>query len=99
MKTMKYTVIVQSALGPRAGELKLTVYEKRVSGNFSLLGAQNALTGQELQPDKYLISGMLTAGVGKEPYDGIVTLKGGKLLGGLFTPHGCWDMTGVQIGE
>lgn len=97
MKTMKYTVIVQSGIGPRAGELKLNIYEKRVSGSFSLLGAQNSLSGQELQQGKYLISGTLIAGVEKEPYDGIVTLKDGKLHGGLFTPHGCWDMTGIQI--
>ena len=62
MKTVKYTVIVQSILGPRSGELKLNIYEKQVSGSFSLLGSQNALSGQELQTDKYLISGMLTSG-------------------------------------
>ena len=99
MKTEKYTVIVQSILGPRSGELKLNIYEKRVSGSFCLLGAQNSLSGQELQPDKYLISGMLTSGVEREPYDGILTLKNGRLRGGLFTSYGCWDMTGILVSK
>lgn len=99
MKTVKYTVIVQSILGPRSGELKLNIYEKQVSGSFSLLGSQNALSGQELQTDKYLISGMLTSGAERDPYDGILVLKDGKLRGGLFTPYGCWDMTGILVSK
>ena len=32
----------------------------------------------------------------KEPYDAILTVRDGRLTGGLITRHGCWDLTGVR---
>jgi len=32
--------------------------------------------------------------VDKESYDAILTVRDGRLSGGLITRHGCWDMTG-----
>ncbi|MCI8689756.1 MAG: hypothetical protein HFF87_05515 [Oscillibacter sp.] len=99
MKKVCYTVILQSQLGPRAGELLLQEDEATgaVSGEFCLLGRRNRLSGSVLQNGKYLISGALRSQVDKEPYDAIFTVRQGRLAGGLVTRHGCWDLTGVEL--
>lgn len=96
MKKVCYTVILQSQLGPRAGELLLQEDTQVVSGYLSLLGHRNRFSGSVLQSGKYLISGALRSAVDKEPYDAIFTVEDGRLSGGLITRHGCWDLTGVQ---
>ena len=96
MKKVCYAVMLQSQLGPRAGELMLQESAQVVSGYLSLLGHQNRFSGSVLQEGKYLISGALRSSVDKEPYDAIFTVRDGRLTGGLITRHGCWDMTGVR---
>ena len=96
VKRVCYTVILQSQMGPRAGELLLQEDTQAVSGYFSLLGHRNRFSGSVLQSGKYLISGNLRSTLDKEPYDAIFTVEDGRLSGGLITRHGCWDLTGVQ---
>ena len=96
MKRVCYTVILQSQMGPRAGELLPQEDTQAVSGYFSLLGHRNRFSGSVLQSGKYLISGNLRSTLDKEPYDAIFTVEDGRLSGGLITRHGCWDLTGVQ---
>ena len=88
MKKVCYTVVLQSQLGPRAGELLLQEEAGRTWNHFS---------GSVLQNGKYLISGALRSRVDKEPYDAIFTVRQGRLSGGLVTRHGCWDLTGVEL--
>lgn len=99
MKKVCYTVILQSQLGPRAGEFLLQEDEATgaVSGELFLLGRRNHLSGSVLQRGKYLISGALRSQVDKEPYDAIFTIKQGRLAGGMVTRHGCWDLTGMEL--
>ena len=96
MKTVCYTVVLQSQLGPRAGELLLQEDTTAVSGELRLLGRRNRFSGSVLQSGKYLITGALRSPVDREPYDAIFTVREGRLSGGVITPHGCWDLTGVQ---
>lgn len=96
MKKVCYSVVLQSQLGPRAGELLLQEDAQVVSGFLSLLGHCNRFSGSVLQSGKYLISGALRSPVDKESYDAIFTVQDGRLSGGLITRHGCWDLTGVQ---
>ena len=96
MKKICYAVMLQSQLGPRSGELVLQEDAQVVSGYLSLLGCRNRFTGSVLQSGKYLISGALRSQVDKEPYDAILTVRDGRLSGGLITRHGCWDLTGVR---
>lgn len=96
MKKLFFMVVLQSQLGPRAGELVLQEDESAVTGSFSLLGHRNRFSGSVLQSGKYLISGTLRSPVDLEPYDAIFTVREGRLSGGLITPHGCWDLTGVR---
>lgn len=96
MKKVCYAVMLQSQLGPRAGELMLQEDSQVVSGYFSLLGYRNGFSGSVLQKGKYLISGDLRSKVDKTPYDAIFTVQDGRLTGGVVTRHGCWDLTGVQ---
>lgn len=96
MKKICYAVVLQSQLGPRAGEITLQEGPQAVSGVFSLLGHENGFSGSVLQAGKYLISGTLRSPVNEEPYDAIFTVKQGSLTGGVITRHGCWDLTGVQ---
>lgn len=96
MKKLLYMVILQSQLGPRAGELLLQEDAQSVSGSLSLLGHRNRFSGSLLEEGKYLISGTLRSPVDREPYDAIFTIRDGRLSGGLITPHGCWDLTGVR---
>lgn len=96
MKRQKYTVMLQSQLGPRTGELTLQEEAGVVSGTFYLLGHRNGFTGQMLEEGKFLISGTLRTAVDKESYDAIFTLRGGRLVGGVVAEHGCWDLTGYQ---
>lgn len=96
MKKVCYTVILQSQLGPRAGELLLLEEAGTVSGELCLLSRRNRFSGSVLQSGKYLISGALRCQVDKEPYDAIFTVRQGRLSGGLVTRHGCWDLTGIQ---
>ena len=65
MKKICYTVILQSQLGPRAGELLLQEDEATgaVSGELCLLGRRNRLSGSVLQNGKFLISGALRSQV------------------------------------
>jgi len=96
VKKAYYTVVLQSQLGPRAGELLLQENAQVVSGSFSLLGHCSRFSGSVLKSGKYLISGTLRSPVDQEPYDAIFTVENGRLTGGLITRHGCWDLTGVQ---
>lgn len=97
MKKVCYAVMLQSQLGPRAGELVLQEDDTRVvSGYLRLLGYQNRFSGSVLQSGKYWISGALRSPVDQEPYDAIFTVREGRLSGGLITRHGCWDLTGVR---
>ena len=96
VKKVCYAVMLQSQLGPRAGELLLQEDARVVSGYLSLLGHQNRFSGSVLQAGKYLISGALRSPVDKVPYDAIFTVRDGRLFGGLITQHGCWDLTGVR---
>lgn len=96
MKKLFYIVVLQSQLGPRAGELLLQEDNQAVSGSFSLLGHRNRFSGSLLESGKYFISGTLRSPVDLEPYDAIFTIQDGRLSGGLITPHGCWDLTGVR---
>ena len=92
-----YTIVLQSQLGPRRGELLLQESETgAVSGELCLLNCRNRFSGSVLQSGKYLISGALRSRMGKEPYDAIFTIRQGRLSGGLVTSHGCWDLTGVE---
>ena len=99
MKKVCYTVILQSQLGPRGGELLLQADSQTVSGELCLLGRRNRFSGSVLQSGKYLISGALRSLVDKEPYDAIFTVCQGRLYGGVVTRHGCWDLTGVEVAE
>lgn len=92
-------MILQSQLGPQAGELLLQEDEATgaVSGELFLLGRRNHLSGSVLQRGKYLISGALRSQVDKEPYDAIFTIKQGRLASGMVTRHGCWDLTGMEL--
>lgn len=99
MKKVCYTVVLQSQLGPRAGELFLQEDTTAVSGELCLLGRRNRFSGSVLQSGKYLISGALWSRVEKEPYDAIFTVHQGRLAGGLVTRHGCWDLTGFEISD
>lgn len=96
MKKDHYEVLLQSQLGPRAGELVLQEDLQVVSGYFSLLGHRNRFSGSVLQQGKYLISGDLRSPVDKTPYDAIFTIRDGRLSGGLISQHGCWDLTGIR---
>lgn len=96
MKKLLYMVVLQSQLGPRAGELLLQEDDRTVSGSFSLLGHRNRFSGSLLESGKYFISGTLRSPVDWEPYDAIFTIRDDRLIGGLITPHGCWDLTGVR---
>lgn len=91
-----YLVVLQSQLGPRAGEILIQEDAQSISGSFSLLGRRNRFSGSLLQRGKYFISGTLRSPADPEPYDAIFTVQEGRLTGGLVTPHGCWDLTGVQ---
>ena len=96
MERVCYAVMLQSQLGPRAGELMLQEDTQAVSGYLSLLGRRSQFSGSVLQRGKYLISGDLRSPVDREPYDAIFTIRDGRLSGGLITRHGCWDLTGVR---
>ena len=96
MKRVCYAVMLQSQLGPQAGELMLQEEAQVVSGYLSLLGHRNRFSGSVLQGGKYLISGDLRSRVDKTPYDALFTIQDGRLTGGLITRDGCWDLTGVQ---
>lgn len=96
MKKVCYAVMLQSQLGPRSGELMLQEDAQVVSGYLSLLGYRNRFSGSVLQSGKYLISGALRSPVDQESYDAILTVRNGRLTGGLITRHGCWDLTGVR---
>ena len=96
MKKDCYAVMLQSQLGPRAGELMLQEDTQMVSGYLSLLGHRNRFSGSVLQHGKYLISGDLRSSVDKTSYDAIFTVQDGHLTGGLISRHGCWDLTGIQ---
>ena len=95
MERVCYAVMLQSQLGPRAGEL-MQEDTQAVSGYLSLLGRRSRFSGSVLQRGKYLISGDLRSPVDQEPYDAIFTVRDGRLSGGLITRHGCWDLTGVR---
>lgn len=97
MKKVRYNVILQSQLGPRAGELRLQEEAGAVSGEFCLLSRRNHFSGSVLAKGKYLISGDLRSRVDKEPYDAIFSVRQGRLTGGLVTSHGCWNLTGVEV--
>lgn len=97
MKKVFYTVVLQSQLGPRAGELLLQEEAGTVSGELCLLSRRNRFSGSVLQSGKYLISGALRSQADKVPYDAIFTVHQGRLVGGLVTRHGCWDLTGVEM--
>ena len=96
MKQVCYAVMLQSQLGPRAGELMLQEDTQVVSGYLSLLGRRSRFSGSVLTSGKYLISGDLRSPVDQEPYDAIFTVRDGRLSGGLITRHGCWELTGVR---
>ena len=96
MKKVCYSVVLQSQLGPRAGELLLQEDAGTVSGELCLLSRRNRFSGSVLQNGKYLISGALRSLAEKEPYDAIFTVSQGRLTGGLVTRYGCWDLTGVE---
>ncbi len=96
MKKVCYAVVLQSQLGPRAGELLLQEEAGAVTGELCLLSRRNRFSGSVLQSGKYLISGTLRSRVDKELYDAIFTVHQGRLFGGLVTRHGCWDLTGVE---
>ena len=95
MKRVCYAVMLQSQLGPRAGELILQENEQVVSGSFKLLGYRNHFSGRVLQSGKYLISGDLNSNVGPLAYDAVLTVQDGTLSGGIITRQGCWELTGV----
>lgn len=97
MKKVCYTVILQSQLGPRAGELRLQEEAGTVSGELCLLSRRNRFSGNVLQNGRYLISGTLRSQVDKVAYDAIFTIDQGRLTGGLVTRYGCWDITGVEV--
>ena len=96
MKKVCYAIMLQSPLGPRAGELMLQEDTQVVSGYLNLLGHRNRFSGSVLQTGKYLISGALRSPVDREAYDAIFPVQDGRLSGGLITRHGCWDLTGVK---
>ena len=96
MEDYQYTIVLQSMMGPRAGELRLRIRGKAVSGTFGLLGHENSVSGLVLGPEKLLLSGSLHTNVGDEGYGGIVAMENGRLTGGLVTRHGCWEITGFQ---
>ena len=54
MKKVCYTVVLQSQLGPRAGELLLWEDAGAVSGELCLLSRRNRFSGSVLQSGKYL---------------------------------------------
>ena len=96
MKKVSYAVMLQSQLGPRAGELILQEDSNAVSGYLNLLGHRSNFSGSLLKNGKYLISGSLHSPVDQESYDAIFTVQDGRLSGGLITQHGCWDLTGIR---
>lgn len=99
MKKISYAIVLQSQLGPRAGELLLQEEDQVVSGEMCLLGRRSHFSGSVLEKGankKYLISGELRTRMEKEDYDAIFTISQSRLSGGLVTRHGCWDLTGIQ---
>ena len=96
VKKVCYAVMLQSQLGPRAGELILQEDTQAVSGSLNLLGHRSNFSGSLLKSGKYLISGNLHSPVDRESYDAIFTVQDGRLSGGLITRHGCWDLTGIR---
>ena len=98
MKKVCYAIMLQSQLGPRAGELMLQEHMQVISGYLNLRDHRNRISGSVLQDGKYLISGTLRSPVDKEPFDALFTIQDGRLYGGLITRHGCWDFTGIQKG-
>lgn len=67
MKRVCYAVMLQSQLGPRAGELMLQEDTQAVSGYLSLLGHRTRFSGSVLQSGKYLISGDIRSPVDQTP--------------------------------
>ena len=98
MKKFSYAVILQSQLGPRAGELVLQEESGVVSGYFNLVGHRSGFSGSMVGDGKYFITGTLRAAAGKEPYDGLLTVHSGRLTGGIITDCGWWDLSGVPTG-
>ena len=98
MKKFSYAVILQSQLGPRAGDLVLQVESDGVSGYFNLVGHRSGFSGSVLEAGKYLISGTLRTAAGTEPFDALFTIRDGRLAGGIITACGCWDLSGVPTG-
>lgn len=96
MKKISYKVILQSQLGPRAGELVLQEESGVVSGYFNLVGHRSGFSGNVLAPGKYLLNGTLRASTGVVPYDALLTVRGERLSGGIIASCGCWDLSGVQ---
>ena len=96
MKKICYAIMLQSQLGPRAGELMLQEAPPVVSGYLGLLGHRNRFSGRVLAAGKYLISGEIRSTVDAEPYDAIFTIQDGHLSGGVVTRRGCWDLIGVR---
>ena len=96
MKKVSYKVILQSQMGPRTGELVLQEESGVVSGYFNLVGHRSGFSGSVLAQDKYLLTGTLRASAGVVPYDALLTVRDGRLTGGIISICGCWDLSGVQ---
>ena len=76
MKKVCYTVVLQSQLGPRAGELLLQEDAGTVSGELRLLSWRNRFSGSVLQNGKYP----------GPPAGGLVTCHGCWDLTGVEAP-------------
>ncbi len=88
MKKVCYTVILQSQLGPRGGELLLQADSQTVSGELCLLGRRNRFSGSVLQSGKYLISGNLRVRADLEPYieEGLLLVRRVLEAASIFGP-------------
>ena len=97
LEKLRYVVMLQSQLGPRAGELVLQEESGVVSGYFNLAGHRNGFSGSVVEAGKYLITGALGLAADSEPYDALFTVRSGRLSGGVITSRGCWDLSGVSM--
>lgn len=93
----RFHIILDGQLGPREGFLQLQAAGTEVTGSFSLLGTETAVTGERVGENRVCLTHRLRTAVSDLPCRTVLELGQGQVSGTMSTPMGQLTLHGERL--
>lgn len=92
----RYAIVLQSPMGPKKGNLSLSITGIQVDACLECTGKRHFLSGEISTTGKLSLKGMFQSPLGEGPFS-IIGLMKDNLLNASFRRNGeCYALTGVK---